>query len=87
MFDGTKMPPNRKLDIVVAGTLVLQALTFVIPPLRTLLGITPIGIIDGAVIAGGAVLPLLANEASKMLPQFRGEHAPLALPAAISEAT
>ena len=87
MFDGTKMPPNRKLDIVVAGTLVLQALTFVIPPLRTLLGITPISIIDGAVIAGGAILPLLANETTKMLPQLGGQRAPIALPTGAIEAT
>jgi Ca2+-transporting ATPase len=71
MFDRAKMPPNRKLDIVVAGTLALQALTFVIPPLRGLLGLTPITVIDGTVIAGGALIPLLVNEASKMTPRLQ----------------
>jgi Ca2+-transporting ATPase len=65
LLDDIKMEPNRKLNIVIGTTLAVQALTFVVPPLRTLLGLTPIGLIDGVVIIGGAALPLLANEAIK----------------------
>jgi hypothetical protein len=37
----------------------------VLPPLRALLGTAVPGLADLAVIAAGAVLPLLVNEASK----------------------
>ncbi len=40
-------------------------MTMLVPGLTGLLGITPIGIIDGLVIGGSAVLPLLVNEATK----------------------
>jgi hypothetical protein len=33
--------------------------------MRRLLSISPLGVVDGLVAAGGAVLPLLANEAIK----------------------
>jgi hypothetical protein len=36
-----------------------------VPGLRSLLGITRIGIIDGAVIGASALLPLFVNEMTK----------------------
>jgi len=65
IYDKEKLPPNGYLALALAGSLGLQLLTFVVPWLRTLLGIAPINLFDGAVIAISSVLPLLVNEATK----------------------
>ena len=67
IFDSQRMPPNRYLTGALAGSLGLQAVAMVIPGLRRLLNISPIGIMDGIVVAGGAVLPLIANEGIKKI--------------------
>jgi Ca2+-transporting ATPase len=43
-------------------------LTMAVPGLRSLLGLAPVSLLDGLVISGSAVLPLLVNEATKQLP-------------------
>ncbi|MFZ5447432.1 MAG: HAD-IC family P-type ATPase [Thermodesulfobacteriota bacterium] len=63
-----KLPPNRYLTAALAGSLGLQVLTAVVPGLRTILGLTPISLLDGLVVAGGAALPLLVNEVTKKPP-------------------
>jgi Ca2+-transporting ATPase len=65
IFNRDKSPPNRYLTGALLGTFALQGIALVFPPLRALLGIAAIGPLDGLVVAGGAVLPLLANEAIK----------------------
>jgi Ca2+-transporting ATPase len=58
-------PPNKYLTLAVGGSLVLQALTALIPGLRSFLGVTPIGLVDAAVVGGSALLSLAANETTK----------------------
>jgi Ca2+-transporting ATPase len=58
-------PPNKYLTLAVGGSLVLQVLTAIIPGLRSFLGITPIGLMDAAVVGGSALLSLAANETTK----------------------
>ena len=65
IFDRQKPPPNRYLTTALLGTLGLQGVALAVPGLRRLLGIAPIGVVDGLVAGGGAILPLLANEAIK----------------------
>ncbi len=65
IFDKEKSEPNRYLTMALLGTFVLQGIALVVPGLRGLLGIAGIGAFDSLVVAGGAVLPLLANEAIK----------------------
>jgi Ca2+-transporting ATPase len=65
IFDKEKLPPNRYLTAALGGSFGLQFLSLTIPGLRSLLGLGPIGIIDGLVIGGGALLPLLINESTK----------------------
>jgi P-type Ca2+ transporter type 2C len=65
IFDSKRMPPNKYLTGALAGSLGLQAIAMVTPGLRSLLNISPIGIMDGIIVAGGAVFPLLANEGIK----------------------
>lgn len=63
------LPPNRYLDFALGGSLVLQLLTMIVPGLRSLLGLTPIGAGDAAITAAAAALPLLVNEARKDIPK------------------
>lgn len=59
------LPPNKYLNVALAGSFALQAMTFVIPGLRSLLGIGPIGLIDSLVVGSASVAPLLVNEMTK----------------------
>jgi Ca2+-transporting ATPase len=65
IFDRQELPPNPYLKWALGGSFALQALTLVVPGLRSLLGITPIGLLDGLVIGGSAVLPFIVNESTK----------------------
>jgi Ca2+-transporting ATPase len=67
IFDSQRMPPNKYLTWALGGSLALQGVAMAVPGLRNLLNITPIGIADGVVVAGGAVLPLIANESIKKI--------------------
>jgi Ca2+-transporting ATPase len=64
-FSSSKLPPNPYLSVALGGSFALQLLTVLVPGLRGFLGLTPIGLMDGVVIAGTAALPLLVNEATK----------------------
>jgi Ca2+-transporting ATPase len=60
-----RLPPNPYLSVALAGSLGLQLLSALLPGLRTLLGTTPMGLLDAAVVGGAALGPLLINELSK----------------------
>lgn len=60
-----KLSPNPYLNIAIGGSMALQILTALVPPFRRFLGISPVSLIDGAVIAAASVLPILINEANK----------------------
>jgi P-type Ca2+ transporter type 2C len=46
----------------VGGTVSAQLAAMLVSPLRRLLGLTPLTLADWALVAGGAVLPLIVNE-------------------------
>ncbi len=69
IFGREKLPPNKYLNMALGGSFAIQLLAMVIPGLRNLLGIAPISVLDGVVIGGSAVLPLLVNEGTKKLPK------------------
>jgi Ca2+-transporting ATPase len=58
---------NPALLAGVGGMLGLQAATLAVPPLRALLGTTPVGAVDLALIGAGAVVPLLTRETLKTM--------------------
>jgi len=60
-----RLQPNRYLNLAVGGTLALQMAAPVVPGLRGLLGIAPIGPVDGLVIGASAFWPLIVNEMTK----------------------
>jgi Ca2+-transporting ATPase len=59
------LPSNQYLNMALGGTFALQVAALAIPGLRSLLGITSIGLVDGIVVGGSALIPLLVNEATK----------------------
>ena len=59
------MPPNPHLTKAILGMGALQAVVSIVPAFRRLLGTTPLGVADIAVIAAGVFIPLIINEASK----------------------
>lgn len=65
IFSTEKLPRNKYLDLSLGGSFAIQGLAITVPGLRKLLGITPISILDGIVIAGSSILPLVVNEATK----------------------
>jgi Ca2+-transporting ATPase len=65
IFDKERLPSNRYLNAALGGSFVMQALTIAVPGLRGLLGTTTINVTDALVIGGGALLPLVVNEATK----------------------
>ncbi|MGO9394381.1 MAG: HAD-IC family P-type ATPase [Desulfobaccales bacterium] len=73
IFSPGKLPPNRYLTLALGGSLAVQFLTAAVPGLRSLLGLAPVGLLDGLVISGSALLPLVVNEATKK-PPVNGEN-------------
>jgi Ca2+-transporting ATPase len=65
LFDTEALPANGYLTAAVGGSLALQALALLVPGLRTLLGLTRITWLEGAVVGLSALAPLMVNEASK----------------------
>ncbi len=67
-----ELPPNPYLTAALTGSLAVQALTIFFPPLRRLLGLTPLGRADALAAGAAALLPLAINEATKgRLPRRR----------------
>jgi Ca2+-transporting ATPase len=52
---------SPRLAAVIGGSLVLQLVAATAPPLRALLGLTPLGLIDWGLVAASAALPLVAG--------------------------
>ncbi|MCX8026359.1 MAG: cation-transporting P-type ATPase [Thermodesulfovibrionales bacterium] len=66
IFSEEKLKDNKYLKWSIGGSFLLQFLAFLIPPLRGILGITPIGIIDTLVVGATTVTPFLINESTKL---------------------
>jgi Ca2+-transporting ATPase len=65
LFGRSGLPANPYLNAGLGVSMALQALTLLVPGLRSFLGLGPIGLIDGVVIGGSALLPLAVNEGTK----------------------
>jgi P-type Ca2+ transporter type 2C len=84
MFSHEKLPPNRYLNLALGGSLFVQLCAMFIPGFRSILGLAPVGLLDGMVVAGAALLPLVVNESTKTLalpgPEMEPPVAPLDSP-------
>src|SRR5262249_42118061 len=58
---------NPRWMASLGGILFLRAATVAVPPLRALLGTTPLGLADLAMVTAGAVTPLLVRETLKTM--------------------
>ena len=65
VFSAPDRPANSYLNAAVFGSLGLQALTLAIPGLRNILGLAPIGLLDGLVIGSSVAVPFVINEQTK----------------------
>ena len=65
IFDKNGPPPNNYLRLAVGGSLALQVLTMVIPGLRSFLGLTPLSLLDTAIVGASSLAPLVINESTK----------------------
>jgi Ca2+-transporting ATPase len=65
IFDSKPLPSNKYLNVALGGSFALQALALLVPGLRSLIGIGPMGIMDSLVVGTTAVLPLAVNEMTK----------------------
>jgi Ca2+-transporting ATPase len=66
-----RLPNNPYLTAALGGSLALQWISLATPGLRNLLHVTPINLMDGLVISGTSILPLIINEESKPNPEQR----------------
>jgi Ca2+-transporting ATPase len=62
-----RLPRNKPLNWAISISMAAQILTLALPPLRSLLGLSAITLLDGLVIGAAATLPLLAGELTKAL--------------------
>lgn len=67
IWDNYPLPHNPYIPLAVGGGIALQALTTLVPGLRTILGTTRLGWQDWAVTATTAIAPLFVNEMSKAI--------------------
>ena len=67
VFDSSPYPSNPYLSAAVGGGVALQGLTVLLPGLRRLLGITPLGMVDWLVTGTTAVTPFFINELLKLM--------------------
>jgi P-type Ca2+ transporter type 2C len=66
-------PGNRYLGMAIAGSLGLQALTVLLPPLRALLRLSPVTLVDLLMIMAGSGAPFFINETTKTLRLTRSQ--------------
>jgi len=66
IFGRERLPPNFLLYSFLGLSFAVQAAAFLVPGIRTLLGVGRLGLVDLGVTAAGGIAPFLANEASKL---------------------
>ncbi len=64
-WEANAIKPNRYINWAVGCSLLLQLFAIAFPPLRGLLGVGPIGLLDGLVIGASSTIPLIVNESTK----------------------
>jgi Ca2+-transporting ATPase len=65
VFSSDQSSPNKYLNVAVISSLALQSMTFLVPGLRGILGLSPLNIVDGLVVGAASLVPLLINESRK----------------------
>jgi P-type Ca2+ transporter type 2C len=63
--DDTQRTVSSTVPAIVGGSLIAQSAAMLLPGLRNLLGVAPLDLMDGMVMAAGGLLPFLVNAARK----------------------
>jgi Ca2+-transporting ATPase len=79
IFDRESLASNRYIPMALVSGIAMQVVATLLPGLRTILGVVPLGLLDWGVVGVTAAMPLMVNETVKLV--VRGDPA-LALPAA-----
>lgn len=66
IFNPGPRPANRPLSLILAGSLAAQSAAMVLPGVRRLLGVGPVGGLDAAVVLAGGTLPFVLAESRKL---------------------
>lgn len=66
IFDSQRGERNKWIPLAIGGGLAAQAAAGLIPPLRRLLGSTPLAPVDWLVAGGAAAVPFFVNETLKL---------------------
>jgi Ca2+-transporting ATPase len=67
LFCGERLPANRPLGLTLAASAGLQGAVLLVPALRRFMGLERLDMTDALMSLAGALLPYVANEASKAL--------------------
>jgi len=67
IFDAERLASNKYIPMAVGGGLALQFLVTLVPGMRRILGVVPLGLLDWGVVGLAAVGPLLTNETIKLV--------------------
>jgi Ca2+-transporting ATPase len=75
---GGSLPPNPALSTIMLGSAAAQSAALLVPGIRNILGVTPLGVVDMLVTAAGGVLPFAMAETWKLRQDSsRGKTSPL----------
>jgi Ca2+-transporting ATPase len=66
--EGSQLTRNPILPTVIGGSLVAQCAAMLVPGLRNVLGVAPVGVLDAVAMVVGGVLPFLVNAARETEP-------------------
>lgn len=65
VFTQKKLPRNPYMNWAIGGSIAMQIFSLFFPPLRALLGLSAITLMDGLVISAASTLPFMFNEVNK----------------------
>jgi Ca2+-transporting ATPase len=71
IFDREALASNRYIPMALGGGIALQVAATLLPGLRGVLGVVPLGLLDWGVVGVTAAMPLMVNETVKLM--RRGE--------------
>ena len=66
VFGSERLPPNPVLSRILFGSAVAQSAALLVPGIRNLLGVGPIGAADALVTLAGGVMPFALAETLKL---------------------
>lgn len=73
IFDSTRLAKSKWMPLALGGTVALQVVGNVLPPLRAILGTVPLGVGDWGAVATAAFVPFIINESVKLALRPKGE--------------